>query len=305
MKTRVALWGGIGLMIVAVAAVVLPASPFHINALLGADGRAYDGQSVGHWKHELASPNKEARQQAFTALGSIGASAGDAVPDVARAMVEDPDDDIRVCASLAMVKLAPNTKSAVPQLIQALSDRQLQVRHNALTALGRLKADARPAVPALIAVMKNPDNDSTNNQFTYTVQEGAVSMLGVVTAGTPDAVQELVDVLTKDDRLHMKVAAARALGAIGDPARAAVPALYELNKRKERHVREEANIALRALGEKIEPFKLSAEEVEQDAKMRSGGMAPKKDGKGKGKEKKDKGGEVQKAPKAGPADGSK
>lgn len=134
------------------------------------------------------------------------------MPDVARAMVEDPDDDIRVCASLAMVKLAPNTKSAVPQLIQALSDRQLQVRHNALTALGRLKADARPAVPALIAVMKNPDNDSTNNQFTYTVQEGAVSMLGVVTAGTPDAVQELVDVLTKDDRLHMKVAAARASG---------------------------------------------------------------------------------------------
>jgi hypothetical protein len=78
----------------------------------------------------------------------------------------------------------------------------------------------------------------------------------------------------------MKAAVARSLGLIGPPAKAAIPTLYEMLKHKDRHVREEATSALRALGENIEPFKLTAEDLKQGRVMKpkDGGKEPKKDG---------------------------
>ena len=263
------------LLVAAAVAMFVPGSPVHLAGFLGEDGRSIDGHSLGHWKGELNNPDKEARQRAIQSIGALGSDAGDAVPDIARLLTDDPDDDIRLCASVALAKMAPHTKAVVPALIAALTDKLPQVRQNAINALIRLRADARAAVPALIAVMKDPENDTNAQVFLHTIQEGAASALGYVSEGTADAVPALTDVLKGESSDHMKAAAARSLGLIGPAAKEAVPTLYETLKHKDRHVREEATITLRALGENIEPFQLTAEDKKQGRVMK-----PKDDGKG-------------------------
>lgn len=264
MRMRWLVWVVVVLLVAAVVALVVPGSPVHLAGFLGADGRSVDGGTLGHWERELNNPDNQVRVKAIETIGKFGSDAGDAVPAVARLLTDDPDDDIRVAASVALSKMAPHTKAVVPALTQALTDKHPQVRQNTINALIRLRTDARAAVPALIATMKDPENDTNARVFGNTIQEGAASALGYVSQGTADAVPALTDVLTGDSKDGLKQAAARALGLIGSPAKPAVPALYELLKHKHRHVREEANIALRALGEDIEPFKLSAEDLKQD-----------------------------------------
>lgn len=287
MWVRRIVWAVVGLVVAAAAALFIPGSPVHLAGFLGADGRSIEGHTLGHWQDELTKPDKDARLHAIKTIGAFGPDAEDAVPELARLMTDDPDDNVRVNAAVALVKLAPHTKPAVPALIAALTDKQLQVRFNAITALMRLRTDARAAVPALIASLKDPANDSNAHVFSCTVQEGAATALGHVSAGTADAVPTLTAVLTGDAKQPLKQAAARALGLIGEPARPAVPALYALLKLKDRNIREEATIALLALGEHIEPFHLTAEEIKADQLSRSGrGKGPPKGGaKGKAKGK--------------------
>ncbi|HVK17598.1 MAG TPA: HEAT repeat domain-containing protein [Fimbriiglobus sp.] len=292
MKKRTVVWAVIVLLVAVALALLVPGSPAHVAKLLG-ERRAYDGYSLGHWRDELASPDKEVRKQAFLAIGAIGPDAEDAVPDVARLLTDDPDEDIRTYASVAMIKMAPSTKTAVPALIQALTDKHMQVRQNAVSALGRLRTDARAAVPALIAAMKDPENDTNARVFLHTIQEGAASVLGLVSEGTGDAVPALTETLTGDATDKVKAAAARSLGQIGEPARPAIPILYAALKHKDRYVREESTIALQALGEKIEPFQLSEEDKKKKGRLK----APDKEPKAADKEPKAPDGD--KAPKAG------
>jgi HEAT repeat protein len=278
MKKRIVLWVVVVLVIATVGAMFIPGSPISLDRLLGADSQSIEGHSLRYWKKEMSNQDKEVRLKAIETVGKFGADGGDAVADVAR-LLSDPDDDIRIAASVTLVKLAPNTKTVVPTLIEALNDKNLQVRQNTINALIRLRKDAYPAVPTLIEAVKNPENKSNANLFLHTIQEGAISALGYVSEGTGDAVPTLVEVLKGDSNDKMKAAAARSLGLIGPAAKEAIPTLYEMLKQKDRHVREESNIALRALGEKIEPFQLTAEDKKlgQLKKPKDDGKGPKKD----------------------------
>lgn len=271
MRKRTFVWVGVALLVAATVALFIPGSPIYLTSILGADGLTVDGHSLSHWKSELTNPDPKSRQQAAKAIGTIGSNAGVAVPDVARLLTDDAEEDVRIAASVALVKMAPHTKTVVPELARALTDPNLQVRQNAINALGRLRTDARAAVPALIEAMRNPENDTNARLFLHTIQEGAASILGFVSAGTPDAVPALTDVLTGDASDHLKAAAARSLGLIGPPARPAVPTLYAMLSHKDRYIREESNIALRALGEKIEPFQLTEEDKKQGRVMKDKG----------------------------------
>ena len=247
-KRRRAVWIVIGLLVVALVAMLIPGSPVYLPDIMASGGQ-HDGHSTRYWTKALDDPDPETRKSACFALGAIGAEAERAVPKLAALMLEDQDPVVRAEAALALSKMDPATKAAVPQLAKALEDADPIVRMNAARALFRLKQDARPAVPAMLKAMADDENQTNVGIFTTTVYELVVLALGRATAGTDEAVPVLTDALKKAPRLEARLAAIRALGEVGPAAKSVVPILKPLLEDKDRNIKEAADEALR----KIEP----------------------------------------------------
>src|SRR5690242_1491847 len=128
MTKRRKLWLLSILLVLAISAPLIPGSPVYLSNLLYSDGRSYDNHSAGYWIKTLDSPNARDRHQAVFALGAIGSEAPDAVPAIARRMLEDDDRDIRSASALALLKMVPVSRAAVAELAQALSDSYDHVR---------------------------------------------------------------------------------------------------------------------------------------------------------------------------------
>jgi HEAT repeat protein len=247
MSTRRAImWMGIVLIAVAAAAVLHPDSPVYLTTLLGKSGE-HDGHSTRYWMQEMKSQNDEARWHAIFSLGAIGKDAGEAVPALAKTLREHPDARTRNEAALALSKMDPASKSAVPALAEALSDSEYIVRWNAATALFRLRADARPAIPALIKALQDDTNKTNLGVFMATIQDMAALALGGASAGTPDGVAVLTETLANVTKTESRISTARALGYVGPEAKSAVPQLRLLLKDEDRWVRLAAEEALQKI----------------------------------------------------------
>ncbi len=108
--------------------------PALINALKDSDA------GVRHW--------------AAMALAKYGAAAKPAVPALI-AILNDPDPYVRVEAANALKSIDP--VAAMPALINALKDSYGLVRALSAIALARYGPAAKPAVPALIALLNDAD----------------------------------------------------------------------------------------------------------------------------------------------------
>ena len=247
-KRRRAVWIVIGVLVVAVVAMLIPGSPVYLPDIMASGGQ-HDGHSTRYWTNALDDPDAETRKSACFALGAIGPQAERAVPKLATIMLEDSDHGVRSEAALALSKMDPASKEAVPQLAKALESESILVRMNAARALFRLKQDARPAVPAMLKAMADDENQTNAGIFTTTVYELVVLALGRATAGTDEAVPVLIDALKKAPRLESRLAAIRALGEVGPAAKSTVPLLKPLLEDKDRNIKEAAHEALL----KIEP----------------------------------------------------
>src|SRR5262249_11782679 len=100
------------------------------------------------------------RTEAAMALGRLAPEAREAVPALGQALL---DQDARVSFQAA-VALSHLGKSAVPELVKGLKADRTRGRVFAADALGdpgaagrALGADARAAVPALVAALKDPE----------------------------------------------------------------------------------------------------------------------------------------------------
>jgi HEAT repeat protein len=116
----------------------------------------------------------------------------------ARAGLSNPDPRLRGQAAMALSEMGTAAAAAVPELTKTMADRNLNVRYwtgKALTAIG---PQAAPAIPQLVA--------------TLGVYPGGPENLEGPTRYYADA----------------RLVAAQALGAIGPPAKGAVPALRKL-----------------------------------------------------------------------------
>jgi HEAT repeat protein len=181
--------------------------------------------------------NPDVRYHAARTLCVIGPPA---VPDLAEALT-NPNPDVRWNAAVVLgrIDLGDQTVVAVRALIQALGDPS--VSYYAGEALGRIgSADAigemGVALPAVIAALKDPDPR---------VRASAATALGLMGSAAAPAVPRLVAVL-KDTEGTVNYSAAEALGRIGPLAAAAVPDLIEAmgNPR----VRYDAVLALGRIG---------------------------------------------------------
>jgi HEAT repeat protein len=234
-------------LLLSALAVLTPGSPVYLPTFFSSAGQ-YGGHSTRHWVNALRSPDAEARRQAAHALGAIGAEAGETVPALSPLLVEDPDRTVRIEAALALSKMAPASRAAVPELGQALADEEPFVRMNAALALLRLRAEARPAVPALIRALNDDANQTNLGSFSFTIQEIAAQALGRASAGSAEAVPALTAALDDARSEELQLAVVRALGEIGADARPAVPWLQALLDDNSKQVRAAAARALRSIG---------------------------------------------------------
>ncbi|NLF09374.1 MAG: hypothetical protein GX594_15550 [Pirellulaceae bacterium] len=122
----------------------------------------------------------------------------------------------------ALDALATMGPAAVPSLIEALKHEK--TRGHVIYIIGRIGADAAPAVPALTKLVADKDE--------HVALEAAVALAQIGPAAK-DAVPALIEALHKSEN-STSHAFAYALGMIGPDAAAAKPALSDLLKNSDR-----------------------------------------------------------------------
>jgi HEAT repeat protein len=135
----------------------------------------------------MKSPNDALRARAINLLARLGPDAKDAVAALRDMQKDESDPDLRLAASRALqainrednktpllrelgdpdpivrgrasLGLGRMGKAVVPDLVRILNDREAKrdTRVSALSALGRIGADAKDAVPALLDALKDDD----------------------------------------------------------------------------------------------------------------------------------------------------
>jgi HEAT repeat protein len=207
----------------------------------------YDGRPIRDWIQALKSPDVEERRRAIHALGVIGPVVDAVVPALAAVLLTDVDRRARIEAAVALLRMGPAAKPALPALIQALADRDPVIRMNVATALHRMGPAARPAVPALIRALGDARNDTDCKLFPCTIREVVAVALGHASADSAEAVPALSELLLPSEPESTRAAAARALGEIGLEATPAAPRLRPLLDDPSDRVRTAAAEALKKI----------------------------------------------------------
>ncbi|MEZ2236475.1 HEAT repeat domain-containing protein, partial [Microcoleus sp.] len=148
------------------------------------------------------------------------------------------DADVRKSAASALGRIGAEAKTAVPQLIPLLKDSDADVRSSAADALGRIGAEAKTALPQLILLLKDSDAN---------VRSSAAFVLGSIGAEAKTALPQLI-LLLKDSDANVRSSATSALGSMGAEAKTAVPQLIPLLKDSDADVRSSAADALGRIG---------------------------------------------------------
>ena len=152
----------------------------------------------------------------------------------------------------AIEKLGEIGEPAIPALMAAVQDKNLQVRRSAADVLRQI---GRPAIPALAKALKDSDAN---------VRSSAAYVLGGIGAEAKTALPQLVPLL-KDSDANVRSSAASALGTIGAEAKTAVPQLVSLLKDSDANVRSNAASALEGIGAEAKTVLLQLVPLLQDS----------------------------------------
>ncbi|XZN98176.1 MAG: HEAT repeat domain-containing protein [Microcoleus sp.] len=189
---------------------------------------------------KLKSNDEKELDAAIEKLVKIGEPA---IPDLIEAL---QDKNLLVRRSVTHV-LQRNGGRAIPGLVKALKDSDVKVRRNSVNVLKTIvgkrflpeqSSEAKNAVPQLIPLLKDSDAEVRNT---------AASALGSMGAEAKIAVPQLI-LLLKDSDAGVRRSAAYALGEIGAEAKTAVPQLIPLLKDSDAYVRSNTAFALRSIG---------------------------------------------------------
>lgn len=224
--------------------------------------------------------NQEAalRKSAAEALAWCGKNVLDVVPALLTAAVADTNEEVRhmaqagldqlqlsqekaiqLCSkqlkdsNYAEIALRKSGPVAVPALMEVLSTPDSTVRIKAARTLGCFGELAVPAAHALTKILHDKDRE---------VRLAAAKSLWNINKNVENVVPVLVDLLEEESgagdssetrRMFLQTVI-EALGRMGPPAKAAIPALNHMTKDKNRHVSASALHALR----NIDPSKAPA-----------------------------------------------
>jgi uncharacterized protein (TIGR03067 family) len=158
------------------------------------------------------------RYRAAEALGTLGPAAGSAVPALIDAL-SDQEALVRSAAAQALGKIGAGAKAAVPDVVRALKDGQPLVRAAAAEALGKIEQVSR-ALPSLLVALRDQD---------LSVRLAAETALATVSPGSKDDVGSLLVVMKEPDASTRQLAVS-ALLRISPSAKDAIPTLIEALK---------------------------------------------------------------------------
>jgi HEAT repeat protein len=220
----------------------------------------------------LRSPNRIVRQLSASALGRIGSKAVGSVPELIRvsgeplsaddlAYLKKPkimiggqsseSDDPACVAAKSLSVICPQTETAavaVASLTDLLKSEHAWRRTAAADALGTFGAAAEPALPTLVAALRDAASQATVPEDGGRCAR-AIGQIGPRCESDSGDVAALVEALQSKDS-DVKTQAAAALGRYGQKANDAIPKLRPLVKDKDSRVRAAAAKALTSLGEK-------------------------------------------------------
>jgi HEAT repeat protein len=179
---------------------------------------------------KLKTNDERELDAAIEKLGKIGEPA---IPALMKAL-QDKNLQVRRSAADVLIHIG---RPAIPALAKALKNSDANVRRSAALALRRIGAEAKTAVPLLVPLLKDSDAK---------VRSYASSALGRMGAEAKTALPDLVPLL-KDSDANVRSSAASALESMGAEAKTAVPDLVPLLKDSDASVRDSAASALASM----------------------------------------------------------
>ncbi len=164
----------------------------------------------------LQVPSPAAAQPSLPALQGKGAGGGipkpnsddsaDAERPLAELLKALQSKDLkgrRKAASGLFLKSPPHDPAAIPALIEALRDKDLEVRVDIALALGKYGPQAKAAVPALLEIAKKKEDDA---------RLSAVYVLGAIGPDAHEAVTNLVEMLAEKSSYSTREAGCESFG---------------------------------------------------------------------------------------------
>jgi len=189
---------------------------------------------------------------AFLLLGAA-VLADDAAPSDPLKLAEQlASSDVRMRRDAAyfLEKLGPKAKPALPALIKGLDDPDKQVWSNSVAAIAGLGPDAAEAIPALLDDLNSKTSRASQRQNER--DQAAFRTSYALTRIGPAAIAPLIEALRSDDTM-LRAGAAKALGGMGPAAKDALPALLENLGHGDAVVTREVADALGAIGATAKP----------------------------------------------------
>lgn len=121
----------------------------------------------------LKSKDAKTRTAAAEDIAKVGqirsADAQPAIEPLIEAM-KDKDTNVRSAATLALGEIDPDPKIAVPALTEALKDKEAKVRTAAATALGLMGPDAKDGLSALQELRGKEKERGVNRAVTMAIR---------------------------------------------------------------------------------------------------------------------------------------
>jgi HEAT repeat protein len=200
----------------------------------------------------LKDPEKSVRMKAMEVLGNCGLAAKNAIPELAL-QLKNTDGDLSVQAALALANIDPRQEGVLPLVMRAFNDPDQKDR--AMTALGEMGNNAKPAAPALVQLIAT-DLDSENSDDKTSERAAAVTALTRIDGA--EAIPELQHVISTDKDDEVRIAAVTALGGMGSSTPRAISALVVALNNDSDAVRDAASESLSKLGRAAVPALIAA-----------------------------------------------
>ncbi len=221
--------------------------------------------SVRALRETVRNGQKKTRLAAVQTLGDIGhdgrAAVSDlakpAIPDLIDAALHDQDREVRIYAVVSLGQMGPAAGAAVEPLIELLHkvhyEEDPQMICVILDALGLIGPRARPALPVLASMAKNPQHGA--RAF------AARAMYRIGPEGRAEAslvVPALIKELATGKSPRERVSAAIFLADMASVAEEAIPALLTAGQDQDQEVR-------RAVAAALEAVKGARREIDPDS----------------------------------------
>jgi len=157
---------------------------------------------------------------AITALGLVGKKHDTVLVPVLLGLLKEEQSNFRTCAAAALADIGKQPAVVVPALLEQLKKEKPgrgSARGRMLGSLGMFGCHAKPAVPVVLEILRNPQED-----FSYPIQSQAIQVLGAIGPEAKEAVPTLIQIREDDTSIYhlfLQKEAAKALAAIQGTSR--------------------------------------------------------------------------------------